>query len=707
MSQQESAETLKLPPLRAELRLHEAESEESGAPTWTLEDPVSNRFFRISRFQVELLSRWEEQTAEDLCRRVRLETALECSVEDVSEVQHFLLRNALLSPQDSRVGAYLEMAAQKRKKSRYVHMLQSYIFFRIPLWNPDSFLSKTLPVVRPFASRPAFVLYALIAVAALVLLTPQWSVFFATFPYFFSWQGLVLYLCALFVVKFFHELGHAYTAKSHGLKVPTIGVVFIVLWPLLYTDNNDAWKIRDRSVRLKIVLAGMLTEIVVAVLATFCWTFLPTGTLKSLCFVLATSSWISSLLINLSPFMRFDGYYFVSDYLGVANLAPRSFALGRWMLRKVLLGYEGPKPEYFTPRREHFLILFCYATWMYRAIVLMGIALMVYHLFFKALGVLLFGVEVVVFLIRPLLSELGAWWHLRREIGCNGHVVVTCLALVTGVALLVLPLPTRLSVPALLTAGETTRIFSPLPARLDRIAVSEGTNFKQGDLLFQLSSPNLHTQLHLLEGEIAMLRTTLQRELASSQHRDRAAVTTQKLAQALTTAEGYRRQMDALQILAPKSGTVTAVAPGLKPGSWVSASLPLCELVAQKGLRIDAYLLEQDLALFNPEASAVFYPENGDVAPMKCRFDQMDRSAVRGLPYQELASVYEGEIAVVEKDGNQVPAEACYKVSYRMDTPYSGGHRLPGRLVIAAPPTALVARLWRFFAPGLIRNSSF
>ncbi len=695
-----------LPPLRPELRLHEAETEECGAPAWTLEDPVSNRYFRIGRFQVALLSRWEAQTAAELCRRVREEAALECSLDDVRELQHFLLRNALLAPRDSRVSTYLEQAAQKKRKSRWLQLLQSYVFLRIPLWNPDAFLTRTLPYIRPLGSRGALVLYGMIALITLLLLTPQWPRFFATFPYFFSWHGLLLYMGAIFFVKFLHELGHAYTAKAHGLRVPTIGVIFIVLWPLLYTDNNDAWKIRERAVRLRIVRAGILTEVVVAILATFLWTFLPAGVLKSLCFVLATSSWISSVLVNISPFMRFDGYYYLSDSLGISNLAPRSFALGRWMLRKILLGYAGPKPESFSPRRERFLILFCYATWIYRAIVLTGIALMVYHLFFKALGLLLFLVEIGVFLLNPLFSELRVWWQLRHEVGCNGHVVVTFLVLVCATLLMVLPLPTRLIVPAQLTASQTTEVFSPLPARIDMMFIAQGQQVDKGQRLFALSSPHLEKQQDVLEREIAMLRTRLQRELASRSHRDRSAVTTQKLAQALATAEGNRNQIQALTLLAPSAGTITAVARGLKEGGWISSSQALCELVAGKGQRVDAYLLEQDLPLFDRATEALFYPEQGDIAPLACRFQQLDRSAVKTIPYQELASVFGGSIAVVPSDGTWVPAETYYKVSYRIDVPSGVGHRVAGRLAIPAPATSVVARLWRFLAPGLIRNSN-
>ena len=62
------------------------------------------------------------------------------------------------------------------------------------------------------------------------------------------------------------------------------------------------------------------------------------GLFKSVAFFVATTSWVSSLLINISPFMRFDGYYVFADYLKVDNLQPRAFALAKWRLREILFG---------------------------------------------------------------------------------------------------------------------------------------------------------------------------------------------------------------------------------------------------------------------------------------------------------------------------------------------------------------------------------
>src|SRR3569833_2826403 len=119
-------------------------------------------------------------------------------------------------------------------------------------------------------------------------------------------------------------------AKRYGCRVPTMGVAFLVLFPVAYTDVNDEWRLRERRQRLAVGADGMLTELAVAAWATLARVMLPEGELRNTTFVLATFTWISSIAIITSPFMRFDCFFLLSDWLDFPNLHQRAFALGRW-----------------------------------------------------------------------------------------------------------------------------------------------------------------------------------------------------------------------------------------------------------------------------------------------------------------------------------------------------------------------------------------
>src|SRR5690606_32070695 len=144
--------------------------------------------------------------------------------------------------------------------------------------------------------------------------------------------------------------------------------------------------------------------------------FLPDGIFKSAAFILATTSWVLSLVINLNPFMRFDGYYILSDLLGVKNLQQRSFALGKWKLRETLFRLNLPPPEVLDKSLISKLVIYAWGVWIYRFFLFLGIALLVYHFFFKVLGIILFIVEILWFIVLPIAKELSWWWDLRKKI---------------------------------------------------------------------------------------------------------------------------------------------------------------------------------------------------------------------------------------------------------------------------------------------------
>src|SRR3569623_2913107 len=224
-------------------------------------------------------------------------------------------------------------------------LLHRYLFFRIPLWRPDAFLGRSLAWVGPLFSRGLLFLTLLALMIGLIEVSRQWDVFLSSLLDMFSWEGLFGYIITLIFVKLLHELGHAYTAKRYGCRVPTMGVAFLVMFPIDYTDVNDAWRLRKRRQRLAVGAAGMLTELAVAAWATLAWAMLPEGQLRNTAFVLATITLISSIAINTSPFMRFDGYFLLSDWLDIPNLHQRAFGLGRWQLRAWLFGLAEPAPE--------------------------------------------------------------------------------------------------------------------------------------------------------------------------------------------------------------------------------------------------------------------------------------------------------------------------------------------------------------------------
>jgi len=372
---------LALPPIRQDLRLYPGSAQQDGSPTWRILDPVRNSFYEIGWLEFELLARWlEHKDAGSLIAHVSAETTLRPVLDEVQELVAFLANQQLLAPRSPEAKQALERRVHTRERAWYEQLGHHYLFFRLPLFRPDGFLSRTVRLTDPFFTRGFFLALAVLFAFDVYLVSREWFSFTAAMGRMLTPHGFVYYALALTFAKIVHEHGHAYAAKRYGVRVPTMGVAFLVLWPYLYTDTSEGWKLADRRKQLVIALAGMAAELALAVVCTFLWALSPEGAARSVFFVLASTTWMMTLAVNVSPFMRFDGYFVLSDFLDFPNLHERSFACARWWMRKTFFGLVESTPEpTLRAGQRAWLIAFAYITWLYRFTVFIGIALLVYR----------------------------------------------------------------------------------------------------------------------------------------------------------------------------------------------------------------------------------------------------------------------------------------------------------------------------------------
>lgn len=698
-----------LPALREDLKLLPGPPALDGSATWNVFDPVRNRYFRIGHAAFELLSRWGEGRPDALLARLHAETTLRTTQAELDTFIRFLRsHNLVRGAGAAQVEEYRRQAGAARR-SLATRLLHGYLFFRIPLVRPDRFLDATLRFVQPLYTRAFLALVLAIGGAGLFLAARQWDRFVHTFLHFFSTEGLVYYAAALAATKVLHELGHAYTAKRYGCRVPTMGVAFLVLWPVLYTDTSDAWRLTARRQRLAIGAAGMTAELAVALVATFLWSFLADGPARSAAFFLATASWVMTLTINLSPLMRFDGYYLLSDWLGIENLQERAFALARWRLRELLFGLGDPPPETFPPRLRRILIGYAYAAWIYRFVLFLGIALVVYHLFFKLLGLFLFAVEIGWFIVRPVWHELRDWWQRRERLRLNAHAAATLGLLAAGIALLAIPWQGHIELPALQRAARYAVLYPETAAQLAEINARRDQPVRAGDVLFRLTSPEIDNQLRQRESSIALLNLKIRRQAGSEEDLQNLRVLEQELAADLAARAGLLERRERLEVRAPFDGVLMDVTEALRPGLWMAKNQPLARLVAPGEGEAIAYVREPDLDAIRTGARARFYPEDLTLAPVDAVVTMVDTASVKTLdqPYQ--ASVYQGEIATEERpDGTLAPVDAVYRVRLSV----AADADLPDRVVrgavrVEAEGLSALQRLWRTVAAVVIRESGF
>ncbi len=697
----------RLPPLRDDLRLLPGPPAADGSPTWTLYDPAGHRFLRLGWLEFEILARWERGDPATIAAAVAAETPVAASPGDVTELVRFASRAGLLRPLGAESSHMLAEQARLGRLAPHRWLLKNYLFLRVPLVDPDRLLVAMLPWVE-WAFRPWFPLVlAAAAAVGLTLVGRHWDAFTHGLSYAFSPEGALMTAVALSLAKVVHEFGHGLAARRYGCRVPAMGVGFLVMWPVLWTDVTDSWKLADRRQRMVIDAAGMAAEILLAVVASIVWSLLPDGPARSAVFLLAGSTWLMTLVVNLNPVMRFDGYFLLSDWLDIANLQERGFALGRWWLRETLFGLGAPPPEEMPLPRRRLVVGYALGVWVYRFFLFLGIALLVYHLAFKLLGLFLMSVEIWWFVARPILGELAAWQARRGQMRWNRRTMRTASVAALLVFAALVPWQGQVTAPALLRAGRQVALSTASSGRLVRMA-GEGESLAAGQAAFVLESPDLADR----RAEAIAMATGQRARLSglSFDHDDGAGVEVgwQEFRRSVAEIEDIDAQMEHLVVRAPFAGTLVDRMAALRPGLWLGQHEPLGMLIDPNSVTVEAYVPEAEIERIRPGAAARFIPETDDAA-VPLRVVSIDAASTRQMDVAALASVYGGPIAVRQDSTRQlVPQDSLYRVMLAPvgDRP-PVRHARRGVVKIAADRSSLARSVWRWAAATVVRESGF
>ena len=192
------------------------------------------------------------------------------------------------------------------------------------------------PLSRRIALIPAAALLCLGLVAAALQARELRNVL--TMPV--SLPGLVGLLVALSILTLLHESAHGLTLTRFGGSPRRAGFMLFYLAPAFFVDVTDGWRLADRRHRVAVALAGPAVHAVVAAIALLVALALPPSVVEQTLLLLAVAC-TGIVLVNLIPFVRFDGYIALMSALDEPNLRARSIRDGADFLTRFLFG--GPR----------------------------------------------------------------------------------------------------------------------------------------------------------------------------------------------------------------------------------------------------------------------------------------------------------------------------------------------------------------------------
>jgi putative peptide zinc metalloprotease protein len=463
-----------------------------------LQNPFSNQYFRLRPAAYEFVGRLRpERTVQEVWQE-----CLGCfpdeapGQETVLQLLSQLYYANLLHYEQATDSAQLFERFKRRQQREMSARLLNLMFMRFPLLDPDRFLVRTLPVLGKCISSLGAVLWLAVVGLALKIVLDNWTALRVQGQGMLAPGNLPLLYTGLVLIKTIHEFGHGYFCRKFGGEVHVMGVMLMIFTPIPYVDASSSWGLRSRWQRALVGAAGMIVEIFVAALAVFVWAATGPGTIHSLAYNMMFVASVSTLIFNLNPLLRFDGYYILSDVLEIPNLSQRASQQLRHWWEYYVFGVKNSHSPASTRKEAFWLVVFGITSGIYRVVVFSGVLLLVADRFLL-LGIVMAAVCLVSWVTVPVgkfLRYLASSPRLQR-VRWRAWGVTAGL---TGLALLllaVIPFPSHFRAPGVIQANQRTDVVNDVAGRVEKLLAEPGSRVSRGQPLLQLNNRELELEL--------------------------------------------------------------------------------------------------------------------------------------------------------------------------------------------------------------------
>lgn len=494
--------------LRASVRIHRQVYR--GVVWYVLYEPFTNKFYRLPQGAYEFVSRLSvNKTVGEVWNGMLNSATGEIPGQgEVIEMLAQLYQSNMLMYDGIEDGAKLFERNKKQNRKKVKASLLNIFFLKVPLVDPDALLNKLRWLIACLISKPFALVWLLTVIVAAKYGVENFDALKDSAQGFLSPSNIGwVYVCTVFV-KLLHEFGHASVVKRYGGEVHTLGVMFMLLVPLPYVDATASWSFRKKSRRILVGAAGMLTEFLIASIALILWANLGGGILKNLAYNVIIMASVSTVLFNINPLMRFDGYYMLTDLLDMPNLQQRSVQHLKYLLERYIFFKRDAEPvaETWSERFVYFLYGICSS--VYRIFLFTGfiVAISQHYLLLSFFMGILLCLTMVIMPVGRFLKYIFASPGLALV---RSRAVILTVLFFGGVFafLFNVPVPDTFKAPGVMEARTYENAIVGESGLVDRIYHYADGLVHKGDTLMLLQNRELEFQL---EEKRAQLREATQ-----------------------------------------------------------------------------------------------------------------------------------------------------------------------------------------------------
>ena len=649
-----------------------------GETFYAAKDPLTLRYYRMKELEYFIF------TLLDGTREVK---EIQSEVEEkfiglkVSEAQIkefiIMLRNFnFLETFGPQAFNLLHQRVSLKRWAKIKQTLMSFFFIKIPFVDPDRFLSRVYPYLTFIWTRGFFRIWLLLLGILFLIVLGNTGEFFHQITGFFNWKNMALVWVAIMIIKTMHEISHGLTCKHYGGEVHELGILLIVFTPWMYVNVSDAWIFQKNKQRFLVTVAGLMTELFIASLATIVWWLTMPGLLNSLCHNIIIVCTVDNILRNANPLLRYDGYYALSDFLEIPNLRIKAFGYMTHLMKKYLLRLSVQDTE-TSPRRKRIYLIYGPLSFIYLNMIIFAIIGFIGRSFF-ILGVFLAGLMVFRSFLMPIKKGITFAFQKRSQMGYGRPFLIAVAFLPVAILTFILFYKSPLKVTASCSVEPMnhTIVRSEAGGFLEELLCHQGDRVKKDQVLAILKNQELRKEYEKLRIVHTKLLQAQRKALGLHKHvdYDQAELEIGKIEKEI---EKLKDKIEKLKILSPGDGIILTPNLQEKIGDFLGEGEVFCEMGYLEEVSIQVIIPEADFSEVQKNhrvdlkvyayAEKVFRGEVVDISPVK----------IQHLENLALSSKFGGVLPTetVSKLG-EVPKLPYFQVTMRIDN--SHGLLKPG-----------------------------
>ena len=444
------------------------------------------------------------------------------------------------------------------RKRHFEQFTGKFVFMTLPLINPEPFLRRFENVGRFIFSRYGFMLWLALIITALVRLIPRFDEFGSSFNGILDPKNLIWMTVIFIVLKTIHEFSHAFSCKILGGRVTEMGIMLMLLLPIPYCNATDSWGFQEKWRRIVVSAAGMYGEFAVAAVAAIVWSMTQPGVVHTIAFNTIFVASLTTLLFNINPLLRYDGYYILSDLLEIPNLANRAYEMLKHLINKKIFGVKELRdPNVKNLNEQITLVVYALCSIPYRLLVVTGIIVAVTYRY-PFVGIVLATIGIIIWILFPIAKGITfvLTSHILHQVRPRAVLISSVFTFIVVMLLGIIPWPAHAYATGIIEARNKATLRAPEDGFLVKVACRPGEEVQPGQAVALLRNDDLENKLAEAKAQAAIRRISLDSAISSSDIEYKIAQ--QQYESAERVLKAAEKHVERLKLTSPTKGELIA-----------------------------------------------------------------------------------------------------------------------------------------------------